>query len=371
MDENTAYINAFMDDFSLANPGEKLFGQAVRTALEAVTPYILDHPSVEDQNIMQRLCEPELSASFRVCWLDDEGEVMVNRGYYVRMNGALGKCRGRLRFTSSVNADTIKALAFVQTFQNALSDSPAGGCAAGADFSPKGKSDTEVMNFCQSFMTELQKYAGCFVPVGDMGVGERESGFIFGQLRRLRGDVPCISLPMEESACVVPSDLAGKTVAVSGSGKVAQYAVSKAIEAGARVVTMSDSEGFIYDRAGIDAERLAYLAEIKNVFHGSVKRYVEKYPQAEYFAGGRPWSVKCDAALACACENELDGDDAKKLLKNGCGCVAELSVISTTPEARSAFASAGIQYFPSVIAGERAVTAFKLIADAMLLQGLV
>lgn len=371
MDENTIYINAFMDNLISANPGEQVFHQAVRTALEAVTPYILDHPSVEDQNVMDRLVEPELAASFRVSWLDDEGEVRVNKGFYVRMNGALGQCRGRLRLNEGVKMDTIKYLAFQQTFANALDPVPAGGFAAGSDFSPKGKSETEVMNFCQSFVTELQKYAGSCLPSGEIGVGEREAGFIFGQYRRLNGNTAVMPVCLDGQAVVLPGNLSGKTVALSGSGKVAQYAAAWALEQGARIVTVSDTDGFIYDRSGIDDSKLAYVAELKNVFSGSLKRYVEKYPQAEYFAGARPWSVKCDVAIACACENEINGDEARKLLKNGCTLVAELSGMSADAEARQAFVSAGIEYEQSPLCADNAVRAFALISAAMLSQGLV
>lgn len=371
MDENTSYINAFMDNLTAANSGEEVFLQAVRLTLESVTPYILDHPSVEDQSVMDRLVEPELAATFRVCWLDDEGEVRINKGFFVRMNGALGQCRGRIRLHTSVNMDTVKFLAYEQTLRNALGDAPAGGAAAGSDFSPRGKSDTEIMNFCQSFMTELQKYSGSAVLSADLGVSEREAGFLYGQSRRLKGENAVPVRCLDEDACLLPDGLSGRTVAVSGAGKVAQKAVAGAVAAGARVVTMSDSEGFIYDRAGIDESRLAYIADIKNVFHGSLKRYVEKYPQAEYFAGERPWSVKCDVALACACQNEIDGNEAKKLLKNGCTTVVELSGMPSSSEAAAAFSSAGITYLTSPVSGAPALEAFSRIADAMLAQGLV
>ena len=371
MDGNTAYINAFMDNLSAANPGEGTFHQAVRSTLDSVTPYILEHPSVEDQNVMDRLVEPELAASFRVCWLDDEGEVCINKGFFVRMSSALGQCRGRIRLHTSVNMDVVKFLAYEQTLRNALGSEPSGGAAAGADFSPKGKSDTEIMNFCQSFVTELQKYSGSTVLAGDIGVSEREAGFMFGQYRRLRGEAAVRIDCLDKFACGLPEDLSGKVVAVSGAGKVAQQVVSEAISAGARVVTMSDSEGFIYDRAALDESKLAYISELKNVFHGSLKRYVEKYPQAEYFAGERPWSVKCDTAIACACQNEIDGNEAKKLIKNGCTCVVEKSGMSSTEEARTVLSTAGISYLSSVLAGEHAVMAFGCIAGAMLSQGLI
>lgn len=371
MDENSAYINAFMDNLVPANPGEQVFHQAVRSVLEAVTPHILSHPSIEDQNVMDRLAEPELAASFRVSWFDDEGEVRVNKGFFVRMSSVLGQCRGRMRLHESVNMDTMKYLALEQTFSNALSEIPAGGCAAGSDFSPKGKSDMEIMNFCQSFMTELQKYAGPVLPSGDLGVGERENGFLFGQYRRLNGNTACMPVCLDKSSVLLPDSLSGKTVALSGSGKVAQYAAAAAVREGARVVTMSDSDGFIYDRSGLDEAKLAYISEIKNVFHGSLKRYVEKYTQAEYFAGERPWSVKCDAVMACACQDEIDGNEARKLLKNGCTSVFELSGMSSDSEASTVFASSGIDYHCSSLSGERAVKAFAAIADAMLIQGLV
>lgn len=371
MDENKAFINGFLDNFDAVNPGEPVFRQAVALSLEAVAPYILDHPSVEDQNVMDRLTEPELAASFRVVWTDDEGEPRVNRGFFVKMNSALGKCRGRLRFHSGVNMDVIKYMAYEQTFANALAGTVAGGCAAGSDFSVRGKSDTEVMNFCQSFVTELQKYCGSSELTAEVGVSEREAGFIFGQMRRLKGEDAVRPSTLDVDACVVPEGLSGKTVALSGSGKTAQYVASELVASGARVVAMSDSEGFIYDRAGMDEAKLAYVAELKNVFHGSLKRYVEKYPQAEYFKGEHPWSVKCDAAIACACQNEINADEAKKLLKNGCTLVEELSGMSSSAEASAVFAASGIAYMSSCLGGEKCVGAFSRIADAMLSQGLV
>lgn len=371
MDEKTAYINGFLDNFDALNPGETVFRQAVALSLEAVAPYILEHPSVEDQNVMDRLAEPELAASFRVVWLDDEGEPRVNRGFFVRMNSALGKCRGRLRFHSDVNMDVVKYLAYEQAFSNALARTPAGGCAAGSDFSVRGKSDTEVMNFCQSFITELQKYCGSSEFTAEVGVSERETGFIFGQLRRLKGEGAGRLSTLDTDACVVPEGLSGKTVAVSGSGKTAQYVASKILASGAKVVALSDSEGFVYDRAGMDETKLAYVAELKNVFHGSLKRYVEKYPQAEYFSGEHPWSVKCDAVIACACQNEINADEAKKLLKNGCTLVDELSGMSSSAEASAVFAASGITYMSSCLCGEKCLKAFSRIAEAMLSQGLV
>lgn len=371
MDEKTAFINGFMDNFDLLNPGEPVFRQAVGISLEAVTPYILSHPSVEDQNVMDRLAEPELAASFRVVWLDDEGEARVNKGFFVRMNSAMGKCRGRLRFHSGVNMDIVKYLAYEQTFSNALDEIPAGGCAAGSDFSARGKSDTEIMNFCQSFVTELQKYCGSSEFTAEIGVGEREAGFIYGQLRRLNGEKAGRPSVLDVNACIVPEGLSGKTVALSGSGKTAQYVASALSASGAKVVAMSDSEGFIYDRSGMDESKLAYVAELKNVFHGSLKRYVEKYPQAEYFSGEHPWSVKCDAAIACSNENEIDINEAKKLLKNGCSLVYELSGMSSSAEASVFFAASGIEYMPSCLSGEKCVKAFSRISEAMLSQGLV
>ena len=371
MDQFTQnYINGFMAELTAKNPGEKEFHQAVREVLESVAPYMAEHPYLIEQKILERIVEPERIIIFRVPWLNDEGEIQVNRGYRVQMNSAIGPYKGGIRFHPSVNLSIMKFLAFEQTFKNSLTTLPMGAGKGGADFNPKGKSDNEVMRFCQSFMTELQRHIGADtdVPAGDIGVGGREVGYMFGQYKRLRDEFTGVMTgkglawggsPMRPEAtgygtCYFAQamlatrgdSLSGKTVAISGSGNVAQYAAQKSLQLGAKVVTMSDSNGCIYDPEGINEEKLAYIMQLKNIFRGRIKEYVEKYPSAQYFDRQRPWSVKCDVAMPCATQNELDGDEAKMLLANGCICVAEGANMPCTPEAIEAFQSAKILYSP-------------------------
>ena len=371
MDQFTQnYINGFMAELTAKNPGEKEFHQAVREVLESVAPYMTEHPYLIEQKILERIVEPERIIIFRVPWLNDEGEIQVNRGYRVQMNSAIGPSKGGIRFHPSVNLSIMKFLAFEQTFKNSLTTLPMGAGKGGSDFNPKGKSDNEVMRFCQSFMTELQRHIGADtdVPAGDIGVGGREIGYMFGQYKRLRDEFTGVltgkglawgGSPMRPEAtgygtCYFAQamlatrgdSLSGKTVAISGSGNVAQYAAQKCLQLGAKVVTMSDSNGCIYDPEGIDEEKLAYIMQLKNIFRGRIKEYVEKYPSAQYFDRQRPWSVKCDVAMPCATQNELNGDEAKALLANGCMCVAEGANMPCTPEAIEAFQSAKILYSP-------------------------
>ena len=371
MDQFTQnYINGFMAELTAKNPGEKEFHQAVREVLESVAPYMAEHPYLIEQKILERIVEPERIIIFRVPWLNDEGEIQVNRGYRVQMNSAIGPYKGGIRFHPSVNLSIMKFLAFEQTFKNSLTTLPMGAGKGGSDFNPKGKSDNEVMRFCQSFMTELQRHIGADtdVPAGDIGVGGREVGYMFGQYKRLRDEFTGVMTgkglawggsPMRPEAtgygtCYFAQamlatrgdSLSGKTVAISGSGNVAQYAAQKSLQLGAKVVTMSDSNGCIYDPEGIDEEKLAYIMQLKNIFRGRIKEYVEKYPSAQYFDRQRPWSVKCDVAMPCATQNELNGDEAKMLLANGCICVAEGANMPCTPEAIEAFQSAKILYSP-------------------------
>jgi glutamate dehydrogenase (NADP+) len=371
MDQFTQnYINGFMAELTAKNPGEKEFHQAVREVLESVAPYMTEHPYLIEQKILERIVEPERIIIFRVPWLNDEGEIQVNRGYRVQMNSAIGPYKGGIRFHPSVNLSIMKFLAFEQTFKNSLTTLPMGAGKGGSDFNPKGKSDNEVMRFCQSFMTELQRHIGADtdVPAGDIGVGGREIGYMFGQYKRLRDEFTGVltgkglawgGSPMRPEAtgygtCYFAQamlatrgdSLSGKTVAISGSGNVAQYAAQKCLQLGAKVVTMSDSNGCIYDPEGIDEEKLAYIMHLKNIFRGRIKEYVEKYPSAQYFDRQRPWSVKCDVAMPCATQNELNGDEAKTLLSNGCMCVAEGANMPCTPEAIEAFQSAKILYSP-------------------------
>ena len=302
--------------------------------------------------------------------MDDAGEVRINRGFRVQMNSAIGPYKGGIRFHSSVNLGIMKFLAFEQTFKNALTTLPMGGAKGGSDFSPRGKSDAEVMRFCQSFMTELQRHIGpdTDVPAGDIGVGGREVGYMFGQYKRLRDEWTGTltgkgqnwggSLLRPEATgyglCYFTQEMLasrgesfeGKTVCISGAGNVAQYAAQKAMRLGAKVVTLSDSDGFIYDPDGLDEEKMEYVFFLKNVLRGRIREYVEKYPNAEYHAGKRPWSVKCDIALPCATQNEINGEEAKELVANGCFCVAEGANMPSTPEAIVAFQSAGLLYAP-------------------------
>lgn len=364
------YVNGFMAGIMARNPGEKEFHQAVREVLESVAPYILAHPYLMDLKIPERIAEPERVVMFRVPWLDDEGEVRINRGYRVQMNSAIGPYKGGIRFHPSVNLSIMKFLAFEQTFKNSLTTLPMGGAKGGSDFNPKGKSDNEVMKFCQSFMTELQRHVGqdTDVPAGDIGVGSREIGYMFGQYKRLRNEFSGVltgkglswgGSPLRPEAtgygtCYFAQSMLatrgdgfeGKKVAISGSGNVAQYAAEKALQLGAKVVTMSDSNGFVYDPDGIDGEKLAYVMELKNVYRGRIREYAEKYPRAQYFENRRPWGIKCDIAMPCATQNEINADEARTLVGNGCICVAEGANMPTEPDAIEVFQNARLLYSP-------------------------
>ena len=364
------YVNGFMAGLIARNPGEKEFHQAVREVVESLAPYIVEHPYLMDMKILERIAEPERVIMFRVPWINDDGEVEINRGYRVQMNSAIGPYKGGIRFHPSVNLSIMKFLAFEQTFKNSLTTLPMGGAKGGSDFNPKGKSDNEVMRFCQSFMTELQRHIGqdTDVPAGDIGVGGREVGFMFGQYKRLRneftgsltgkglnwGGSPLRPEATGYGTCYFASAMLatkgdsfeGKTVCISGSGNVAQYAAEKALQLGAKVVALSDSNGYIYDPDGIDREKLDYVMELKNVIRGRIREYVKQYPSAKYFENERPWGVKCDIAMPCATQNELNGDEARTLVANGCFCVAEGANMPSTPEAIEVFQKAKILYSP-------------------------
>ncbi len=364
------YVDEFMNRLIARNPAEPEFHQAVREVAESLAPHIVASPVLRKMKILERIAEPERIVIFRVPWLNDQGEIEINRGYRVQMNSAIGPYKGGIRFHPSVNLSILKFLAFEQTFKNSLTTLPMGGGKGGSDFNPKGKSDNEVMKFCQSFMTELQRHIGqdTDVPAGDIGVGGREIGFMFGQYKRLRnefsgtltgkgldwGGSPLRPEATGYGTCYFASAMLatrgesfkGKTVAISGSGNVAQYATEKATQLGAKVVTLSDSNGYIYDPKGIDAEKLAYVMELKNIFRGRIKEYAERYPEAQYFEGERPWSVKCDIAMPCATQNELNGEEAKTLVANGCICVAEGANMPSTPEAIEVFQNAKLLYSP-------------------------
>jgi len=369
-DKYQAEINAFMEKVKATNGHEPEFLQAVHEVAEAVIPVIESTPKYKKAKILDRMVEPERTIMFRVPWLDDNGDVQVNRGFRVEFNSAIGPYKGGLRFHPSVNLSILKFLGFEQVFKNSLTTLPMGGGKGGSDFDPKGKSDNEVMKFCQSFMTELCKHIGANtdVPAGDIGVGGREIGYMFGQYKRIRNEFVGVltgkglnwggSLIRPEATgygtvyfakemlATKNDSFKGKTVVISGSGNVAQYACEKATELGGKVVTMSDSAGYIYDADGITSEKLAYVMEIKNVNRGRISDYVAKYPNAKFIANERPWSVKADIALPCATQNELNGDEAKALIANGVKCVAEGANMPSTPEAIEAFQAAKVLFSP-------------------------
>ena len=363
-------IEQFMNSVRSKNSHETEFLQAVQEVAEAVIPFMEEHPKYKSFKILDRIVEPERTILFRVPWLDDKGEIQVNRGYRVEFNSAIGPYKGGLRFHPSVNLSILKFLGFEQTFKNSLTTLPMGGGKGGSDFDPKGKSDNEVMKFCQSFMTELCRHIGpdTDVPAGDIGVGGREIGYMFGQYKRIRNEFTGVltgkgrnwggSLIRPEATgygtvyfakemlATKNDSFKGKIVAVSGSGNVAQYATEKATQLGAKVVTLSDSEGYIYDSEGISAEKLAFVMELKNVKRGRISEYASKYPSAKFVAGKRPWEVKVDIALPCATQNELNEAEAKALIANGVKCVAEGANMPSTPEAITAFQAAKVQFAP-------------------------
>lgn len=363
-------IQSFVEAVALRNPNEPEFMQAVHEVAETVIPFIEENKKYQNKMLLERMVESERVIMFRVVWTDDAGNTQVNRGYRIQMNSAIGPYKGGIRFHPSVNLSILKFLAFEQTFKNSLTTLPMGGGKGGADFDPKGKSDNEVMRFCQAFMTELSKHIGgnTDVPAGDIGVGGREVGYMFGQYKRLRNEFTGVltgkgisfggslirpeatgygDVYFAQSMLQTKGDsFAGKTVVVSGSGNVAQYAAEKATQLGGKVVTMSDSSGYIYDADGIDAEKLAHVMEIKNELRGRISDYLTKYPTAKFVSGKRPWEVKCDVALPCATQNELNEDEAKTLVANGCICVAEGANMPSTPEAVTVFQKAKILFAP-------------------------
>ena len=363
-------IEAFMNRVSLKNAHEPEFLQAVQEVAEAVIPFVENNPKYKSARILDRIVEPERTIMFRVPWLDDNGKVQVNRGYRVEFNSAIGPYKGGLRFHPSVNLSILKFLGFEQIFKNSLTTLPIGGGKGGSDFDPKGKSDNEVMKFCQSFMTELSRHIGpdTDVPAGDIGVGGREIGYMFGQYKRIRNEFTGVltgkarnwggSLIRPEATgygtvyfakemlATKNESFKGKTVAISGSGNVAQYACQKASQLGAKVVTLSDSKGYIYDPEGIDAQKLAFVMELKNVRRGRISEYVDSFPNAKFVEGKRPWEVDVDIALPCATQNELNGDEAAMLISNGVICVAEGANMPSTPEAIEKFLEAKVLFAP-------------------------
>ncbi len=386
-------VKEFMAKIIAKNPGEEEFHQAVEEVVTSIIPYVEENPKYKTAKILERLAEPERVILFRVPWKDDKGELQINKGYRIEMSSSIGPYKGGLRFHPTVNLGVLKFLAYEQVLKNSLTTLPMGGGKGGSDFDPKGKSDNEVMAFCQSFMTELCRHIGpnTDVPAGDIGVGGREIGFLFGQYKRIRNEFTGVLTGKgrewggslirpeatgygqvyfaQEMLKVRGDSLKGKVCTVSGSGNVAQYATEKATELGAKVVTMSDSAGFIYDPDGIDAEKLAFVMELKNVKRGRIKEYAEKYG-CEYYEGKRPWGIKCDVALPSATQNEVDEEDAKTLIANGCFLVSEGANMPSTPEAIEIYQNAKIMYGPgkAANAGGVAVSGLEMSQNSLRLS---
>ena len=378
--EVNKYVEDFMTSLIARSRGENEYHQAVHEVVESLAPYIVENPQLRKMKVLERIAEPERIIIFRVPWLNDRGEVEINRGYRVQMNSAIGPYKGGIRFHSSVNLSILKFLAFEQTFKNSLTTLPMGGGKGGSDFNPKNRSEEEMMKFCQSFMTELFRHIGSDtdVPAGDIGVGAREVGFMYGQYKRLCneftgaftgkglgwGGSPLRPEATGYGTCYFTQsmlatrnqDFKGKTVVISGSGNVAQFAAQKVLQLGGKPVTLSDSNGYIYDPKGICEDKLRYVFELKNVYRGRIREYAERYPEAQYFDGQRPWSVKCDIALPCATQNELDGNDAETLVQNGCICVAEGANMPSTPEAVAVFLKNKLLYGPGKAANAGGVS---------------
>ncbi len=391
MTKNTEqFVADFMAYVKAKDPCQAEFHQAVEEVIESLGEFLLDNPRYIQAKIMERMVEPERVIMFRVPWLDDRGNIQVNRGFRVEMNSVIGPYKGGLRFHPTVNLGILKFLAFEQVLKNSLTTLPMGGGKGGSDFDPKNKSDNEVMRFCQSFMTELQRHIGpnTDVPAGDIGVGGREIGFLFGQYKRLKNEFTGVLTGKgvdwggslirpeatgygtvyfaEEMLNVKGDSMKGKIVAVSGSGNVAQFATEKVIELGGKVVTLSDSSGSIYDPDGIDREKLEYVMELKNVHRGRIREYAEKYG-VQFMPNERPWSVKCDVALPCATENELNGEEAKILIDNSLMCVSEGANMPSTPEAVEIFLENKILYAPgkAANAGGVAVSGLEMSQNSM------
>ncbi|HOQ04720.1 MAG TPA: NADP-specific glutamate dehydrogenase [Anaerohalosphaeraceae bacterium] len=390
MSKVKSYIQSVLDIVKSRNPGEKEFFQAVQEVLESLEPVLERHPKYQDQKILERITEPERVIMFRVPWLDDKGQIQINRGFRVQMNSAIGPYKGGLRFHPSVNVGILKFLAFEQVFKNSLTTLPMGGGKGGSDFDPKGKSDNEVMRFCQSFMTELCKHIGANtdVPAGDIGVGGREIGYLFGQYKRIINEFTGVltgkavkwggSLIRPEATgygCVFfaqnmlatrGDSIKGKICTVSGSGNVAQYTVEKINQLGGKCVTLSDSSGTIYDPSGIDAEKLAWVMELKNVRRGRIREYADKFKGSQYLDGKRPWGIKCDCAFPSATQNEISEEDAKTLVKNGCKLVSEGANMPTEPGGVEVFLQSKILYGPgkAANAGGVAVSGLEMAQNA-------
>jgi len=372
-------LEEFMAKVIAKNPAEVEYHQAVREVAESLIPYVEENPKYKTAKILERMAEPERVLLFRIPWIDDKGEIQINRGFRIEMNSAIGPYKGGMRFHPTVNLGILKFLAYEQVFKNSLTTLPMGGGKGGSDFDPKGKSDNEVMHFCQSLMTELCHHIGpdTDVPAGDIGVGGREIGFMFGQYKRIRNEFTGVltgkgrewggSLIRPEATGYGTTYFAnemlktrgdsykGKIVAISGSGNVAQYATQKVTQLGGKVVTLSDSSGYIYDANGIDAEKLAFIMHLKNVKRGRIKEYAEKYG-CEYFDGKRPWGTKCDIAMPCATQNEINEEEAKTLVGNGCFVVSEGANMPSTPKAVEVYIDAKILYGPGKAANAGGVS---------------
>ena len=384
-------ISQFISEVNARNQNEPEFMQAVKEVAENVIPYIVQNDIYYGQNILLRIAEPERIISFRVAWIDDKEEIQVNRGYRIEMNSAIGPYKGGLRFHPSVNLSVLKFLAFEQTFKNSLTTLPMGGGKGGSDFDPKGKSDTEIMRFCQSFMTELFRHIGPNrdIPAGDIGVGSREIGYMFGQYKRLKNEftgvltgkgvswggslirpeatgygVVYFTQEMLESK---NDSLKDKKVVISGSGNVAQYAAEKCLQLGAKIYTMSDSSGYIFDPEGINLEKLAFIMDLKNVKRVRIIEYINKFPNAKFFKGKKPWDVPCQIALPCATQNELGEFDAQNLIKNGCICIGEGANMPCSPEAIEIFLKNKILFAPGKAsnAGGVAVSGLEMAQNSL------
>ena len=384
-------VSKFLAQVNTRNQNEPEFMQAVTEVAETVIPYIVKNDIYYGQNILLRMVEPERVVSFRVAWIDDNEEIQVNRGYRIEMNSAIGPYKGGLRFHPSVNLSVLKFLAFEQIFKNSLTTLPMGGGKGGSDFNPKGRSDTEVMRFCQSFMTELFRHIGPNrdIPAGDIGVGSREIGYLFGQYKRLKNEFTGVLTGKGVSwggSLIRPEatgygvvyftqqmlehqnkGIKGKKIVISGSGNVAQFAAEKCIQLGGQVVTLSDSSGYIVDPDGIDQEKLAFIMDLKNVKRGRIHEYTQHYPKASFHSGKKPWEVPCELALPCATQNELDDKDAELLIKNGCLCVGEGANMPSTPEAIALFAKNKVLFAPGKAsnAGGVAVSGLEMAQNSL------
>ena len=384
-------IEDFISEIAQRNSQEPEFMQAVREVSETVIPYIVSNKIYHGKNLLMRMVEPERVLMFRVNWVDDNGEIKVNRGYRVQMNSAIGPYKGGLRFHPSVNLSILKFLAFEQVFKNSLTTLPMGGGKGGSDFDPKGKSDGEIMRFCQSFMTELFRYIGpnTDIPAGDIGVGSREIGYMFGQYKKLKKEFTGVltgkglswggSLIRPEATGYgtvyfaesmlnhVKNSVKGKTVVISGSGNVAQFAAEKCIQLSAKVVSLSDSSGFIYDSEGLNTEKLDFVMDLKNNKRGRISEYIKKYPKAKFYKNKTPWNIPCDIALPCATQNELNKKDAERLIKNGCICISEGANMPCMPEAISIFRKNKILFAPGKAsnAGGVAVSGLEMAQNSL------